>query len=154
MCPASAFINSGKNVRLRDRRRQPAIFEGLFPLLPGVGEQAAATTDAGVVDHNGSLSVGLLSISSSRNRLRWSSIATSALWVVDRSPCAALRPRTAALVSVPPNTYRPAGGDVAHRDVASFGTSWRASSGPSLPPPGDIRQSLRQNRSLGIDHLS
>lgn len=37
-------------VRKSGYRSSPADIEGLFPLFPGVGEQAASATDAGVVE--------------------------------------------------------------------------------------------------------
>src|ERR1700704_4214567 len=75
--------------------------------------------------------VDCCSASSSRNRLSWSSIETSATWVVTRSPCGNFSTSHSPLVSAI------ASADTSHiATLQPSATSWRASSRPMpVPPP-------------------
>src|ERR1700736_3062699 len=77
------------------------------------------------------LSVACRSINSSRKRLRWSSIETSATWVVTRSPCGSFSTSQSRLVSAI------ASAETSHiATLQPSATSWRASSRPMpVPPP-------------------
>src|SRR6185437_8110352 len=77
------------------------------------------------------LSVDCCSLISSRNRLSWSSIETSATWVVTRRPCGRRSTSHSALVSAI------ASAETSHiATLQPSATSWRASSRPiPVPPP-------------------
>src|SRR6516165_1005149 len=76
-------------------------------------------------------SVFCCSASSSRKRLNWSSIDTSAMWVVTRRPCGSFSTSHSRLVSAM------ASAETSHiATLQPSATSWRASSRPMpVPPP-------------------
>src|SRR6185312_16787505 len=77
------------------------------------------------------LSVACCSQSSSRKRLSWSSLETSAMWVVTRRPCGSFSTSQSRLVSAIVLA------DTSHiATLQPSATSWRASSRPMpVPPP-------------------
>src|SRR5216683_6289856 len=77
------------------------------------------------------LSVACSAISSSRKRLSWSSIETSATWAVMRSPCGSFSASQSPLVSAIAST------ETSHiATLQPSATSWRTSSRPiPVPPP-------------------
>ena len=77
------------------------------------------------------LSVACCSASSSRNRISWSSIETSATWVVMRRPCGSFSTSQSRFVSAI------ASAETSHiATLQPSATSWRASSRPMpVPPP-------------------
>ncbi|MGY4217385.1 hypothetical protein ACVMFB_003884 [Bradyrhizobium sp. USDA 4522] len=116
MCASSAFTNSGRKVRTPEIDAAPADVEGALPLLARVGEQAAAATDAGVVEQQVDL-VGRLLL----DQL----IAEAFVVILDRDVGNVGRDAQALRqlldLAEPLGLGHRLGRDVAHRDIAALG---------------------------------
>jgi hypothetical protein len=127
----------------------PADVECPLPVLTRIGEQAASATDAGIVEQQMDFVGRLLSASSSRKRLSWSSIETSAMWAVTRRPCGSFSASQSRLVSAIASM------ETSHiATLQPSATSWRANSRPMPVPPPVITANFPTKSFIAATDLS